>query len=655
MTASNVTALRHEDASTSATVTRGHPHPSRVDDTRFFTSRDGAALPLPDEEDAFFFAIFGDRTGGPPEGVRELAQAVREVNLLEPDLVMTVGDLIQGYNVTEPWMTQMREFKGIMDDLLCPWFPVAGNHDVYWRGPGRPAGEHEAHYETHFGPLWYAFSHKDSWFIVLYSDEGDPVTGEKTFSKPSAQRMSDEQRAWLRETLDRASDARHVFVFLHHPRWLGGGYGDDWERVHEMLVTAGNVRAVFAGHIHRMRYDGPRDGIEYVTLATTGGGQGGAAPEAGYLHHFHLVTVRPSQIALAAVPLGEVMDVRAITGEVSDETRQVAQMRPSVAERIIVDADGAAEQEVRVTITNSVSRPIDVTLTPESRDSRWLVSPSHAHRVIEPGAAREFVFAVNRGPVGLDETFAEIDLLQAVDYLAEGARYHVPERAVPLPLRLDLAKPRRPRVEHVLRLDGRGDYLEVGADLIPVPDGPLTLECRFRARAFSSRTGLVTKMENSEYGIFVSDGVPAFFVFLDGSYAEVKAPEPVETGVLHHVAGVYDGSTLALYLDGRRVATLERSGRRRTNGLPLLVGADVDGAGNAMSHFDGEIDALRLSTIARYDDPRFRPARRHQPDEHTALLLNMDGVTAKWVYDESGNLAHPVRRGDAEVGPATGE
>ena len=73
---------------------------------------------------------------------------------------MTVGDLIQGYNTTEPWLEQMHEYRETMNGLLCPWFPVAGNHDIYWRGPDRPAEEHEQRYEQHFGPLWYAFDHK---------------------------------------------------------------------------------------------------------------------------------------------------------------------------------------------------------------------------------------------------------------------------------------------------------------------------------------------------------------------------------------------------------------------------------------------------------------------------------------------------------------
>ena len=279
-----------------------HPHPTTHDAARFVTSRANAMqLPLPEETDAFTFAVFGDRTGGPAEGIEILKKAVADTNLFEPDLVMTVGDLIQGYNDKSAWIPQMQEYKSVMGKLLCPWFPVAGNHDVYFRGQDRPKRHHEANFEMHFGPLWYAFEHKGSWFITLFSDEGNPETGEKSFNEPELQRMSPEQFEWLKSVLQKAKTSDHVFLFLHHPRWLGRNYGDDWEKVHQALVDAGNVRAVFAGHIHRMRYDGPRDGIEYVTLATVGGGQSGLSENAGFLHHYNLVTVRKQQIAMACM------------------------------------------------------------------------------------------------------------------------------------------------------------------------------------------------------------------------------------------------------------------------------------------------------------------------------------------------------------------
>ncbi len=211
-------------------------HPKKKQPERFHTNRDAKKLALPGEQDAFTFAIFGDRTGGLTSGVSVLADAVRDTNLLEPDLVMTIGDLVQGYCGKAPWRRQMREYRRIMDNLLCPWFPVAGNHGIYWRGDNKPEGEHETNFEKYFGPLWYAFEHKNSWFVVLYSDEGDPLTGQKNFNKLECQTMSPAQFEWLDGILTQAKDADHVFLFLHHPRWINKKYGDDWDQVHRRLV-----------------------------------------------------------------------------------------------------------------------------------------------------------------------------------------------------------------------------------------------------------------------------------------------------------------------------------------------------------------------------------------------------------------------------------
>ncbi|GMU82633.1 MAG: hypothetical protein AMXMBFR47_25040 [Planctomycetota bacterium] len=622
------------------------PHPKTSDASRFTTNRTGLALPLPTEQDAFTFVVFGDRTGGPATGVSVLADAVRDTNLLEPDFVITVGDLVEGYNAEEAWLTQMREYRSIMDHLLCPWFPVAGNHDVYWRGPSdkRPAGENEKLYEMHFGPLWYAFEHKNSWFVVLFSDEGNPTTGEKNFNKPDCQKMSPEQFEWLGATLKKAKGADHVFLFLHHPRWLKANYGDDWDRVHELLKSAGNVTAVFAGHIHKMRYDGPRDGIEYVTLATVGGGQSGVAPEAGYLHQFHVVTVRKQQVALAALPVGEVMDVREITGRLMEECGALAKLPVKIAPQLQFAGDRSVDAEIATTISNPASRPIEVTLTLDSDDSRWRYGPDHVHAVLEPGAARDFRFKVDRGAGAVDDSLRPLDLIVDIDYLAEGHRYAIPTRRIEVPAGLKSLRPAAPAEEAWLRLNGRDECLQVESGDISLPSGPMTLECWMNARAFSGRTGLVTKTESSDYGIFVSDGTPAFSIHVGGSYAEVKGePRSLSAGAWHHIAGVYDGAQVRLYVDGRLVKSLDRKGERKTNKLPLTIGADVTREGGATSFFDGAIDAVRLSDVARYSGERFTPARRLPTDDDAVLLLNMDGLVGPWLLDESA-AAVVVRR-----------
>src|SRR4051794_13917902 len=57
------------------------------------------SLKLNNDPDQFTFAVVSDRTGGHRDKVS--SQAVQRVNLLQPQFVMSVGDLIEGYTTKE--------------------------------------------------------------------------------------------------------------------------------------------------------------------------------------------------------------------------------------------------------------------------------------------------------------------------------------------------------------------------------------------------------------------------------------------------------------------------------------------------------------------------------------------------------------------------
>ncbi len=635
---------------------------------RLHTDRPTGAqlIKLPKEDDAFGFIVFGDRTGGPPEGISVLAQAVKDTNLLDPDLVFTVGDLINGYNTTDEWMAQAREYKETMAALRMPWFPVAGNHDIYWRGPGKPAGEHEAHFEAEFGPLWYAVQHKQCWFIALHSDEGNPVTGEKNFNDPDCQRISEAQFQWLGATLQKAKGARHVFVFLHHPRWLAR-YGNDWEKVHTLLAKNGNVSAVFAGHIHNMQYDGTRDGIQYYTVASVGAHLSMELPEAGFLHQFHVVTVRPKGIVVAALPVGTVMDPQTITGELSaDVARLNSRLTITVdglvagGERPPIGRDGRVDAVLTLRVHNPAQRLIELELLPTA-DASWQFGPDHQHLVVAPGKSSTTTFGLRRRPTAAlpDQAPFTLPRLEVrCDYLAADRRIPMPKRTVDLelPPPADLGVAAN-AAQGVLTLDGDGACLQVPATAVLVPDGPLTLEGWINGDDFTGRRGFLAKTESSEFGIFVSDGKPDFSVFLGERYVTARADAAVlRPGTWHHLAGVYDGQAVRLYVDGKLLAETAGTGPRKTNKLPLYIGADPKGDGAPTSFVTGRIDEVRLSKTARYTGPSFAPTPRHQPDADTVLLLHLDEDFGPWSPDASANKAHPRRRGSAyctvEPGPA---
>ncbi len=613
-------------------------------------------LPLPKEEGVFHFVIYGDRTGGKPEGVDILRQAVADTNLLGPDLVMTVGDLVQGYNETDAWMPQMVEYRGVMDRLDCPWFPIAGNHDIYYRGEGRPKFAHEGNYEKHFGPLWYWFEHKNCAFFALYSDEGDRKTGAKGYRKPELNHFSDKQLKWLQSELQKTKSMDHVFVFLHHPKWQARYKGSNWDRVHDLLVETGNCSAVFAGHIHQMAYDGKRDGIDYFALAVTGGNIRAEVRGQGLLHHMNLVTVRKDRITHATIAVGDVLDPRMFTPAHVDDVKAARKIQAEIISKpLVIGAKGSVDGELQLRFRNPCTRPVELTYSFDVASSAWGFGIDHDHLDLKPGESREVIVPIARKSVGLD--FFRMPVISCnVDYLASTARFSLPEMRTEF--RFDLgALPESvftqfdgaQSLDGALSFDGSTSVAIASAGL-KLPDGSFTVEAWMKARDLSGRRGLMTKAEASEFGLFVSEGAPGFSVHLDGKYANALGPKGrLKIDQWYHIAGVYDGDELRLYIDGKLEHRVRAAGKRTRNRLPFLVGADVDKRGGSTSGFDGWIDEVRISKVARYTAASFEPAARHKPDASTVLLLPADGLFGFFALDHSVAAGHGRVRGAVRV------
>lgn len=608
--------------------------------TLMTTRQNARLLPQAKSEGAFQFVVYGDRTGGLPAGLEVLKQAVHDTNLLDPDLVMTVGDLIQGYNEKPEWMAQMKEYREIMSELNMSWFPVAGNHDVYWRGKGEaPDGQHESNYEQHFGPLWYSFQHKNAGFIVLYSDEGDSETNTKGFHSGQLQTMSETQLAFLRKALGELNALDHVFVFLHHPRWIGGGYeGGNWETVHGLLKEAGNVSAVFAGHIHRMRYDGPRDGIEYYTLATTGGSLSADIPDAGYLHHLNLVTVREDKLTVAALPVGSVIDPKEFTPEFLAQVERARTIRPAfVGERLPIQVDGSVNGQINVSVSNPCENAVDINLMVDYTlgDRLWKMLDAHSHITLAAGESKSFPIDVQRAPGDLESMKLPSIRLQ-VSYRGQASRVDVPDVVTPLSVRPGVvpADYLTDQPNRCLEIQNESDAVAISSEQLDLPDGPMTLEGWVKPSSNLGFRAIIAKTQSSEFAFFSDEGVPQFDIHLDGKYVSAKAKQKLPIDVWTHLAGVYDGSTVKLFVNGELVANSVGRGQRRRSNLPLFIGADPDGRGRPTRGMRGQIDEVRITRSARYRE-NFSPLKRFVPESDDALLLHMDRTFGPFLLDHS--------------------
>jgi hypothetical protein len=285
-------------------------------------------------------------------------------------------------------------------------------------------------------------------------------------------------------------------------------------------------------------------------------------------------------------------------------------------------------------------------------DAGWRYGPDHTHVVIEPGKSRLVRFNLRRRAGGGIFSLVLPRLAFQVDYLGRAARITLRERREPVAADFTALPPRRGEgcPGWALDLDGKKDCLAVASGLLDVPDGPITVEGWARIREYKGRRAFITKTQGSEFGIFVNDGKPDFSVHLGGRYVSARAKKPaLRKNRWHHIAGVHDGREVRLYVDGRLVAAKKGTGKRKRNGHPFYIGADPDGRGRPMSFFDGLIDEVRISTVARYRGERFDPPRRHERDGQTALLLHMDRVFGECHPDLSGRCANARARDGARL------
>jgi hypothetical protein len=238
-------------------------------------------LRLNNDPSVFRFAIVTDRTGGARPGVFE--RAIEQLNWLQPEFVVSVGDLIQGGStdldkINKEWA----KFNGFIKRLEVPFFYVPGNHDISNQVMDK-------RWQELFGRRYYHFTYKGVLFLMLNTED---VPGHKTSGQFGA-----EQLAYIQRVLAENRQVRWTLVFLHRPVWTYAGLDKTgWLDIEKML--AGRRYTVFAGHKHRYQRF-VRQGQRYYMLATTGGGSKLRGTPLGEFDHLVWVTMKRDGPVLA--------------------------------------------------------------------------------------------------------------------------------------------------------------------------------------------------------------------------------------------------------------------------------------------------------------------------------------------------------------------
>jgi hypothetical protein len=409
-----------------------------------------------------------------------------------------------------------------------------------------------------------------------------------------------------------------------------------------LLKDAGNVSAVFAGHIHHMHYGGTKDGIEYHTLATTGGHLSTEIPDAGYLHHMNMVSVRPSGISVSAIPVGAVMDPKEFTAEFLAQISLAQKIRPlPETERLPLNVDGSASGQQVFSIENTSKKPVDVTIALQS-SSRWHLKPDHFHKRLKPGQRQQVEFRLDRSAGEIDSLKLP-ELITSIHLEGESSRIRLPDVVTPILVRLSSVPADffADAVNQCLKVNGPDSAARIESKDLHLPDGPMTVEAWLKPSGTAGYLGTIAKTEGSEFAIFMDEGVPQFDLNLNGRYVTAKARDVLPVGQWQHIAGVFDGQTVKIFVDGELVGSKLGSGKRRKNRLPLFIGADVDARGNPTRPYLGAIDEVRISKAAIYD-ANFTPSRRLQSTGDTVLMLHLDRRFGPFVLDQSGQATSVI-------------
>lgn len=175
-------------------------------------------------------------------------------------------------------------------------------------------------------------------------------------------------------------------------------------------------------------------------------------------------------------------------------------------------------------------------------------------------------------------------------------------------LNVRAAGPRAREGAEAVLLDGA--YFDAGPDL---HGGEETVTVYLRARdprglwssALFAKRGSREQVHFNLFSVDLPETPGAdigFEIRTDGGFAMVSFPvSQIEARAWHDLVGRYDGRSLELFCNGRRMAQQPWSGRLQRNREPLLIGAETDGA-RVVRHFHGELETAALWTRALSDE-----------------------------------------------------
>lgn len=239
----------------------------------------GCTQKCPQEEQYDFqFAFLTDiHLQNKKNAVEGFKQAIDTINIINPDFVITGGDLImdalgQTYGRADSLYNLYAE---VTNDFKMPLYNTLGNHEIY--GIYEKSGADKTHpeygekmFEKRLGKSYYAFEHKGWKFMIINSVEDTKKNGYIGL-------IDEEQIKWIKEELQNTDSSTPIVISTHIPFitvfnqiYSGSTVPNSSSSVVSnskeviALFKDHNLKLVLQGHLHTVEEINV-DGIHFIT------------------------------------------------------------------------------------------------------------------------------------------------------------------------------------------------------------------------------------------------------------------------------------------------------------------------------------------------------------------------------------------------------
>jgi hypothetical protein len=164
-----------------------------------------------------------------------------------------------------------------------------------------------------------------------------------------------------------------------------------------------------------------------------------------------------------------------------------------------------------------------------------------------------------------------------------------------------LWRPYDGRIDGAMEFDGIGDQIDCGNGTAFAIRDQITVTAWIRVNRFDRDFQAIVTKGDSAFRLqrarntstleFACSGVQV----PDTTYGNIYGTIPVDDGQWHHAAGVYDGQTIWLFVDGRLDVSSPATGRIKLNSWPVLIGENAE---IPTRYWNGWIDDVRIYSSA---------------------------------------------------------